>query len=477
MNNGRNVIIVRARASRMIHVVLAGCLGIVASASAHAQSTSGYVFVSINCPGLTNPGLLGINASSATVGNGTDSSGNNVPFKYSGGTAGTCTPLPTAPGGLGFYAQDINDSGTIVGIAAAADGSYEDGFILQGSAYTLVSHPPQTFVEMRGINSAGLVAGDAWSTDTAGNTINTVGFIYNPATGSFRDIVVPNSIFVIARGINTVGQVVGSATFSGNQYQGFFCAADTGTPNFCDPNIPGAQTLFTINGQNTRARGINDQGLIDGFVYGHGLPPAGFVGTSSGYTLLNSPGLGDIYVEGIGNGGEVTGQYYEDAGDTIAHGFIATLAYAPSGTTSNGAYTFTVDVIPNTPISIDPAPALGFDYATGTGDPLFTTVRLPVGIGDSQYTLIVNHKEYPLPGGQLFDFTEHGFPGGVSNFRVTDIEVSANVDPNNPTAFPTHLAFSGTGQFTGSMTPLCLKSSLPPQVPPQAVRALLQPCK
>ena len=33
------------------------------------------------------------------------------------------------------------------------------------------------------------------------------------------------------------------------------------------------------------------------------------------------------------------------------HGFVATPASLPTGTTSSGAYTFSVDVVPNTPMS------------------------------------------------------------------------------------------------------------------------------
>ena len=257
MNNGRNVMTARARASRVIHVVLAGCLAIMASANTHAVSPSGYVYTQIDCPGLTNTGLLGINATGATVGNATDSNGNNVAFKYSGGTAGTCTPLPAMPAGFGLYAEDINDSGTIVGNAESPDGSYNEGFILQGSTYTLVPHPPQTFVEIRGINSAGIVAGDAWSTDTAGNTINGVGFIYDPSTGLFKDITVPTATFVIAKGINKAGQVVGNAFFSNQSLssQGYLCAPNTGANIFCDPNTPGRRRCSRSTGRTLEREG------------------------------------------------------------------------------------------------------------------------------------------------------------------------------------------------------------------------------
>src|SRR3546814_9190752 len=76
----------------------------------------------------------------------------------------------------------------------------------------------------------------------------------------------------------------------------------------------------------------------------------------------------------------------------------------PVGTTASGAYVFSVYVVANTPIFIDPEVALGYDYRTGHGDPNFVTVRLPIGIGDNQYVLTVGGHSYPLAAGELFDF-------------------------------------------------------------------------
>src|SRR3546814_7658846 len=95
------------------------------------------------------------------------------------------------------------------------------------------------------------------------------------------------------------------------------------------------------------------------------------------------------------------------------------------GTTASGAYVFSVDVVANTPIFIDPEVALGYDYRTGHGDPNFVTVRLPIGIGDNQYVLTVGGHSYPLAAGELFDFRTHGHADGVRRFRVSGIEVDA----------------------------------------------------
>jgi hypothetical protein len=116
----------------------------------------------------------------------------------------------------------------------------------------------------------------------------------------------------------------------------------------------------------------------------------------------------------------------------------------PPGTTSGGAYVFAVDVVPNVPIFIDPAPAIAYDYKLGKKDPMFASVRLPIGVGDSMYMLVVEGKNFAIGGGTLFDFRANGFRKGVKSFRVACIEPSANLDPANPLAFVTELTFTGT---------------------------------
>lgn len=425
-----------------------------------------YVYTRIDYPGATSTNVFGINATGSIVGNATLASGEQIAYVYSGGSGGTFAPLPAMPSGYGLFAvYGINDSGTIVGAASAPDGSVV-GFLLNGSTYSFFSDAGRSFTEARSISSTGLIAGDTNDFDSGGNPINAAGYVYDPVSGVFADILIPDALTIIAHGNNKAGQVVGNI-FSTSGAQIAFLR---------DPTPPPTVTMFQV-GRKTRARGINDNGIIAGFTWGGDMPrQMGFVGNSSGYQLIApNDSTPETYVEGINNNGQVGGFY---VGDDLVnwHGFIGTPASTPTGTTSGGAYTFAVDVVPDTPVFIDPAPALGFDYAIGQGDPLFTTVTLPIGVGDSQYTLIVRGHEYPLAGGQTFDFQANGFSGGVSGFRVTDIETSAALDPNDPTAFPTQLTFSGSGRFTGTMTPLCVNHKLPPQAPPQAIRHMLAPC-
>lgn len=123
----------------------------------------------------------------------------------------------------------------------------------------------------------------------------------------------------------------------------------------------------------------------------------------------------------------------------------------------NGAYQFNMAVQPGQTYYIDPDVAVGYDYAIGDGDPNFRSVRLPVGIGDGLYdiygydvsnNLVLLESEWI--GGSVYDFGA----SGVSRFRVTDIETSAGLDPNDTTAFITGLVFTGIGNFTGTQTPI-----------------------
>ena len=192
-------------------------------------------------------------------------------------------------------------------------------------------------------------------------------------------------------------------------------------------------------------------------------PSPAFVGTSAGFELLNVPGAATTYCEGINSVGQVSGAWRDATGNT--HGFIASPVHLPAGTTVHGAYVFNLVVIPNVPVIIDPAIAVGYDYEVGKEDPRFATVRLPIGIGDSFYTLIVNGRLFKLAGGQVFDFAAHDFAGGVDKFRVAGIATRASLNPANPQAFPTELTFNGAGHFTGTMTPLCKPDSAPPSLP------------
>jgi probable HAF family extracellular repeat protein len=395
------------------------------------QAFATYVFNTVEYPGAVFTEVWGINGAGQIVGTASLDNVNFFAFRYSSGTFTTLPPTLYPIGALG-----INDAGVIVGSANPTPDT-EQAFIFNAGSYAFFVHGGYPNTEARAISNANVVTG--YSYDALGNSI---GWIYNPLASTVTDIDILGSHLTIAQGINAAGQVVGSATGMPGGAHAFLR----------DPG--GAITLFQIGTAPTRARSINDNGVIAGWMTVGGVNQS-FVGTSGGFETLMVAGSSSTYAEGLNNAGQVSGIYVTTSGgvDTY-HGFIATPASMPTGTTASGAYTFSVAVIPNFPIFIDPSVDVGFDYSIGKGDPRFAAVRLPIGIGDNLYRVKVGGKKFTLAGGDLLDFRANGFPGGVTDFRVTCIDVSAGLDPANAQAFPTELTFVAAGTFTGTMKPL-----------------------
>ncbi len=124
----------------------------------------------------------------------------------------------------------------------------------------------------------------------------------------------------------------------------------------------------------------------------------------------------------------------------------------------DGVYQFNMVVATGQTYYIDPDVAVGYDYAIGAGNPAFRSVTLPTGIGDGRYDLYDTSGgsavllRHDLEGGESYDFGA----AGVTHFRVLGIETSANLDPGSTTAFVTGLSFTGSGQFTGTQTPIAV---------------------
>ena len=122
---------------------------------------------------------------------------------------------------------------------------------------------------------------------------------------------------------------------------------------------------------------------------------------------------------------------------------------------SNGTFHFSINVEEGEVVFIDPPVAVGYDYATGAGDPNFASVILP-DVGDGVYALRFLSSGGPVKAtvvaGEQFFFPA----GGVAAFGVRRIEAAAGLDPADATAFVTGLTFVADGSFTGTMTPVSL---------------------
>lgn len=401
------------RAARMLTIAL----GVFVASPAMAE----YVFTPISGPaGSTFSTAWGINNSGSIIGQ--NNQGNWI---YSGGRY---TVLPADFGALG-----INDSGMVAGSRYNPETGQSTGSIYNSTTHTFttVNVPNATSVFLRGIANDGSVAGYY---NTAGGAFTA--FVYANGTLTTLPAPNPNGGFNVAQGLNSHGQVVGSFAGVGS----FLYDVKSGSLNTftLSPEIP----------QATKARAINDRGEIAGFTIANNAT-VGFVGTSAGFQTLRYGSYQTTVVEGLNNSGQVVG-FATDA-DGMSYGFLATPASLPVATES-GKYTFNVQVVAGVPIFIDPTVAIGYDYAIGAGDPRIGQVRLPNNIGDNLYEVILpDGTTFTLNGGDLFDFTTHGFVDGVDRFSVHGIETSAQLDPNDAGAFNTQLVFLGSGSFTGTM--------------------------
>ena len=282
-------------------------------------AATGYDFVTIDPPGGLFTSLTSLNGSGTAVGSTLFSGDTLTSFRYEVRT-GASSPLPAGPGGLEFSALGINDSGTIIG--PLGDIAANQGAILDKKGrYTTFTIPGFPATTPRAIGPTGLVSGYViagpgdWS-----------GFLYDPATGD-AEFFLTGSPQVIPQGINARGQLVGSV---GLVADGAYPGSPPGQYGFVrEPG--GSITLFRVNGQPTRARGISDAGMVTGFV---GAPsPVGFIVPApkgGGYldlavppnTLFVVPGAVQTLPQAIDNRGRIVGSWIGE--DGVQRGFVAT---------------------------------------------------------------------------------------------------------------------------------------------------------
>jgi hypothetical protein len=228
------------------------------------------------------------------------------------------------------------------------------------------------------------------------------------------------------------------------------------------PTIAGDTYQFTFSFSSDGATPNNFQALWDGSAVmsasNSAFNPAWSGGAGSDtYSFLVSAASTSTT---IAFGGEGNGSSYVGVDDVLV---TQTNVILP--VSSSPFYQFRIsDIAANQDYWIDPALAHGYQFQTGSGDPNFACVTLP-GL---QPTYDVSFVE---GGNTVTDVVSANnkfcFPtGGVNEFDVSGIVTG--LDPGDPTAFMTDVAFAGDGSFTGTMTPLAATS-----VPEPASLALL----
>lgn len=120
-------------------------------------------------------------------------------------------------------------------------------------------------------------------------------------------------------------------------------------------------------------------------------------------------------------------------------------------------FNFNFNINLNQRIFIDPLVAVGYEYRVTSG-PNILTALFPTVAGDTDgyqiYALDGTTLLGSVLGGGLFDFGTTG----VSGFRLVGIDVGANLDPTNTTAFITGLTFASAGNVAMTQNPITVNT-------------------
>lgn len=307
------------------HQLMAASLLATALLPFTARAQADYEYEQVDFPGAPATQIFGINQPGSAVGNGFGPTG-ALPFVYDT-KQGSFTAVEPAAGFLSTSILGINNRGDLVG-SVVRQSFVTSGYLLDKEGVeTVFDHPAAIFgTQARSVNSQGLVTGVR---DSADPETFFAGFIYDPVSGTFTDIV--PSFRTIAQGINSRGDVVGSAVFAPGEEP---CVSPGQLTSFGWLRTPqGLVSYFTVNGQSTSARGINDAGTVTGFFTDTATgETVGFVTeldgtqcqdiTIAAEDLIVFPGAPATFPQGITNSGVISGQYRDQAG--VSHGFIAT---------------------------------------------------------------------------------------------------------------------------------------------------------
>lgn len=304
-------------------------VALVAVTVAGLAAGADYHFTNVNYPGTVGNQAFGGNNKGLVTGTGWYDDGTTIGWVYDSKTQ-EFTELPPLSPCVGLSAMGISESGVIAGDCGVSD-SLDEGFLLdKKNNYTYLNYPGFEHTFPRAISKTGVVTGyaiDNW------DDYSWIAFIYAPKSGAFTQIAfpVPDPTLTawepLAQGITANGRVVGSvilanADFSYEDYWGFVR----------EPN--GAMTYFQVNGQPTLARGINDAGVISGFIYTPDWSAReGFVGTLAtlgGFqTMTNAEvlvvpfsGATETLSTAIDNSGDLVGIWIDGSGNL--YGYIAT---------------------------------------------------------------------------------------------------------------------------------------------------------
>ncbi len=210
------------------------------------------------------------------------------------------------PGDTFTQLLGVNNANVIAGYHGA---DVNKGFTLVlPSSFTTENYPKSVQTQVTGINNNGETVG--FYIDT-----NNVTHGFKNVNGIYGTVDFPGEPFNQLLGVSSNGQLVGyfstKADNSGPEYPTFYDQIGT-------PAVSGA--LIINGGVTAQGTGINNAGIVSGFVQDSKGVFHGFVLTGGHCELLNFPGSTGTMALGLNNSGRVVGSYTDSTNAT--HGFI-----------------------------------------------------------------------------------------------------------------------------------------------------------
>ncbi len=212
----------------------------------------------------------------------------------------TLIPLYTDPAtGQADVPLAINDAGWMTG-AFYYDAYYDQEGFLRDPNGVYTNFDVGGDAEVRGIGLNNVVVGATY-VGPGGNDVNafsraadgTITWLLNPGTGLPLD--------GFAQGQNAKGDIVGDYLTGPDGVSGAAHGFILNGASFTDLSFPGSS--------KTKARGINDNGVVVGYET-TGSVTSGFIYDHGTWTSYNYPGNGDVTVfEDINNNGLIVGQW------------------------------------------------------------------------------------------------------------------------------------------------------------------------
>jgi len=276
-----------------------------------ADGSQSYAFSFIDYPQSSGTYLEGINSGAASsklelVGdNDNATAGFTLRVEGKGGLTYAFKPI-THP--ENSDATGINDFGQIVGEYLNSAESYE----LSGTSLTTIAVPfaGTAWTQADDINNSGEVVGIYWDSTAAAL------YGFSLSGGVYTQLAYPGATATDTSGNNNLGEIAGFYVDSSSISHGLLISGGV----YTSFDVPGAMGTF--------GSANNDSGDIVGWycpttacISGPGYNYNGFVYHQGTYTTLDVPGTPVTVLDGISDAGVVSGYYWDTNG--LFHGFLA----------------------------------------------------------------------------------------------------------------------------------------------------------